>query len=300
MSTIMLAYSGGFRSSVAVHWLAETSGVDVVTVTVDVGQGHDLGELRGRAMSCGAVRAHAIDARDELAREFLLPSLGSGALGNGHYPRIGELVRPMIARKLLEIARIEGARTIAHGALETTIDEVVRALDPTMQVLAPARLWRMDAGQLSDYARARGVAPPQPAELNCSIDQNLWGRMVSWPDGDSQPEEARPMIAAAPTEHAHLDIHFDRGIPVSVNGVSMSPVELVESLALIAGRHGVGRLEAGVGGRRVVYDAPAAVVLHAARAAADERGGVVRIAVRNGQYTVMAPHESDSALVDHA
>jgi len=124
--------------------------------------------------------------------------------------------------------------------------------------------------------------------------------MVSWPDGDPQPAAVRPGVSSTSTEPARLDIHVERGMPVSVNGVPLSPVELVESLALIAGRHGVGRLEAGGGGRRVVYDAPAAVVLQAALAAAGEGGGVVRLSVLNGRCTVLALHDPNPELVNHA
>jgi len=299
MNTIVLGYSGGCASSIAVHWLAETHGANVVTVTVDVGQGRDLGELRGRALARGAVRAHAIDGRDDLAREFLLPSLGSSPRVDGS-PMLDELPRPLIARKLLEIARIEGTRLVAHGSLDTSLDECILEIDPAVTVLAPAREWGMSAAQIADYARARGVPPRDPAEATCRIEQNLWGRMVSWPDGDPQPASVLPGVSSTSTEPARLDIHVERGMPVSVNGVPLSPVELVESLALIAGRHGVGRLEAGGGGRRVVYDAPAAVVLQAALAAAGEGGGVVRLSVLNGRCTVLALHDPNPELVNHA
>ena len=157
MSTIVLAYSGGFASSNAVHWLTEKYGADVVTVTLDVGQGDDLGASRARALSCGAVRAHAIDAREELVREFLLPSLVRGPLSEG--PGIAEFTRPLIARKLLEVARIEGASIVAHASLDESLDAAIRALDPRVEILAPARVWKMDATELSDYARMHGVPP---------------------------------------------------------------------------------------------------------------------------------------------
>ena len=292
MTPIVLAYSGGFNSSIAAYQLAETYATDIVTVTVDVGQGHDLGELRRRATSCGAVRAHAIDARDELAREFLQASLRRDTLGAGGYPRIDELPRPLIARKLIEIAGIEGARSVAHGSFDRALDECIRAIDPAMTVLAPAREWHMGAAELAEYARTRGIAPRNPAEAAYRIDRNLWGRIVSWQDGDKPPDAVRPPDSAWPAEQARLDIRVEQGVPVSINGVPMSPAELVESLALIAGRHGVGRLEAGDRGRRIVCDAPAALVLHTALAAAGERGGVVSLAVRNGRYDVLTSPES--------
>jgi argininosuccinate synthase len=287
MSTIVLAYSGGFSSSVAVAWLAETCRAEVVTVTLDTGQGEDLSALRGRALSYGAVRAHAIDARDELAREYLLPSIQAGPFGPGRYPAIDGLTWPLIAGKLVEVAAIEGARSVAHGSLDPALDDAIRAISPSLDVLAPARQWQMSPGELVEYARAHRVSVPRPADAHCRIEQNLWGRMVSWREGDGSPDAARPRAGAPPSEPAHVEIRFERGLPVSVNAVPMSPVELVEVLAIIAGRHGVGRLEKSGDGRRVVYDAPAAVVLHAAREAAGAPAAVVRLALLNGQYTVL-------------
>jgi len=285
MSTIVLAYSGGFISSNAVHWLTETHAADVVTVTLDVGQGDDLGALRARALSCGATRAHAIDAREELVREFLLPSLARGPLNEG--PSIAEFTRPLIARKLLEVARIEGASVIAHGALDESLDAAIRELDPRITILAPAREWKLDAAQLSAFARLHGVSPRPAFAANCRIDQSLWGRRISFRDLDGRPTEAHLKPLSTMNEPAHINIQFEAGVPVSVNEVPMPPVELVESLALIAGRHGVGRLESTSNGRTVVYDAPAAMVLHAARAALGARTGVVRLSVLNGGCTIV-------------
>ncbi len=237
------------------------------------------------SMSCGAVRAHAIDAREELVREYLLPSLVRGPLSDG--PGIAEFTRPLIARKLLEVARIEGASIVAHASLDESLDAAIRALDPRIEILAPARLWKMDAAQLSEYARMHGV-PPRPAfEPNCRIDQSLWGRMISFRDLDGRPTEAHLKPLATSNEAAHIDLQFEAGVPVSINEVPMPPVELVESLALIAGGHGVGRLESTSNGRTVVYDAPAAMVLHTARAALGERTGMVRLSVLNGGCTVV-------------
>jgi argininosuccinate synthase len=139
MTPIVLAYSGGVSSSIAVRWLADTYQADVVTVSVDVGQGEDLGELRRRALSCGALRAHAVDVRDELARAVFAGPCQHDTLGEGGYPRIDEWPRPLIARALLEIARIEGAHAVAHGSLDHALEEAIAAIDPAMPVLAPAR-----------------------------------------------------------------------------------------------------------------------------------------------------------------
>ena len=295
MNTIVLAYSGRFASSNAVHWLAETCNADVVTVTLDVGQGEDLAALRARALSCGAKRAHAIDARDELVREFLLPSLTRGPLDEG--PLIGEFTRPLIARKLLEVARIEGTSVVAHASTDQLMDAALHVLNPDITVLAPAREWQMDSAQLSAYARERGIPPRAPSDQSCRIEQSLWGRTISFRDVDGRPEESGLKAMVKPTEPAHLDILFEAGVPVSVNAVPMPPVELVESLALIAGRHGVGRLESSRNGRTVVYDAPAAMVLHTARAALRGRTGVVHLTVLNGGCMVL---DSNTEVVNLA
>jgi argininosuccinate synthase len=285
MNTIVLAYSGGFASSNAIHWMAETREAEVVTVTLDVGQGDDLGAIRARALSCGATRAHAIDARDELVREFLLPSLARGPLDEG--PLIGEFTRPLIARKLLEVARIEGASVVAHASRDESIDAALRAIDPRLTILAPAREWQIDGIELDAFARARGISPRRPSDPDCRIEQSLWGRMISFHDVHGRPEGTHREASVKPTGSARLAIRFEGGIPVAINDVPMPPVDLVESVALIAGRYGVGRLESTRNGRTVVYDAPAAMVLHTARAALIERTGVVHLSVLNGGCTVL-------------
>jgi argininosuccinate synthase len=286
MSTIVLAYSGGFNSSTALHWLSETTGADVVTVTLDIGQPEDLAAIRSRASSCGARRAHAIDARDELVREFLLPSLDRGVGEPDAIPLVGELPASLIARKLLEVARIEGASAIAHGARDQSIDAAVHALDPGITMRAPAREWHMDATTLTAFARARGVVPRDASGPDCRIDQNLWGRTITFRDQAERPRMARRATSA---DAAHLEIRFEAGVPVAINDVPMPPVELLESLALIAGRHGVGYSESAGDGCTIVYDAPAAAVLHTARAALDGQTGVVHLAVVDGKCAVVDP-----------
>ncbi|HET9362520.1 MAG TPA: argininosuccinate synthase domain-containing protein [Vicinamibacterales bacterium] len=274
MTPIVLAYSGGVSSSMAVRWLADTYATDIVTVSLDVGQREDLGELRRRALSCGARRAHVVDVRDELARAAFTGPLLRGTLGDGGCPRIDQWPLPLIARALLEIARIEGARSVAHGSSDHALDAAIAAIDPSAAVLAPSR----------------GIAPADRTSVGYRIDENLWGRLVSWPRGDEAPSIVRP-AATTSTEHARLDIGVESGVPVSINGVPMSPAELVESLTLIAGRHGVGRFESSVDGRQVVCDAPAAVVLRTALAAAGE-SGVARLAVLNGTCALAPSHGS--------
>jgi argininosuccinate synthase len=280
MNTIVLAYSGGFASSTAVHWLAETCRADVVTVTLDVGQGDDLAVLRARALACGARRAHAIDARDELVREFLLRR--SDPLAEGEGLPIAELTPPLIARRLVEVASIEGTSIVAHASGDESIDACLRV--SSVQILAPAREWKMDATQLSAYARTRGVPPTYPSDRLCRVDQNIWGRTISFREAEGRPELKS---IEALSESARVDIRFENGDPVAINEVPMAPVELVESLALIAGRHGIGRLEQRRDGYTVVYDAPAAITLDAARTALRGPNGVAQLSLSNGTCTVL-------------
>lgn len=295
---VVLAYDGGLATSVAIPWLAERHRVDVVTVTLDIGQGRDLGELRDRALASGAVRAHAIDARDEFARDVLLPSLfddrATGASA------IATLPRPFIARKLVEVAAIEGAGMVAHGSPDVAFDAAIHALDPSLRVLAPARSWTLDAAALQAYARDHGISVPTLRERTVEIDQHLWGRVLTW-DGDTEP----PRLTRQLTEAALVDIHFEQGVPTAINGVPMAPAELIECLSLIAAQHGIGRVDLATqacgAARRALVDAPAAVVLQAAAAAA---GGPatrdVCLKLDDGRFTVLAPGDRPAALVNYA
>jgi argininosuccinate synthase len=162
MERIVLAYSGGLDTSVAIPWLAETLGAEVVAVTLDVGQGSELNQVRERALAAGAVRAHVLDVCDEFARGFVLPALQAGALYEGQYPLAAALARPLMAQKLVELAAMEGATAIAHGSTgkgngQARLDLAVRALNPSLRILAPARGWGMTRAQEIAYADARGI-----------------------------------------------------------------------------------------------------------------------------------------------
>ena len=278
---ILLAHSGGFDTSVAVAWLAEEYDARVITVTLDLGQGGELDEVRGRALASGAVRAHVLDVREEFARDYILPALQAGATYEGRYPLGTALGHPLIARKLVEIAGIENAGAIAHGCADQGNDQVrlersVRALNPDIRIIAPARLWGMTRPQALEYARARRVPLPVATRSPYAVDANLWGRSIAcgaledpWQEPPQDIYRLTRPPAAAPTAPAYVEIAFDRGVPVAINGVAMGLVELIESLTTIAGGHGVGRIDmvenlvAGIKSREV-YEAPAAVVLHAA------------------------------------
>ena len=295
---VVLAYDGGLAASAAIPWLTETHGFEVVTITLDIGQGRDLGELRARALACGAVRAHALDARDEFARDVLLPSI------YGHHTdsaqlAIAALARPFIAKKLVEVSEIESARSVAHGSADHALDEEIRVLAPSLRLLAPSRLWGLNADGVIAYAKQHRLPVPI-LRGNYRVDQHLWGRVLTW-DGDYEP----PLVTRQLAEAALVDIHFERGVPTAINGVPMAPAELIECLSLIAAQHGIGRISLAerdlADAARTLIDAPAAIVLHAA-ARASGGPGTTDICLRldDGRFTVLAPEDRQAALVNYA
>ncbi len=283
MKRIVLAYSGGLGTSVAIAWLAEKYGAEIVAVTMDLGQGRQLDDVRERALSIGAVRAHVLDLREEFARDYVLPALQAGAIYEGRYPLATALGRPLMARHLVEIARLEGADAIAHGCTVDANDPArtdipVRALDPGLAVIATARVWGPSRAEAIAYARDRGIPVPATASSPYRIDTNLWGRSIECgvlDDPWQEPPEDIFVLTrspdGAPDRPAYVEIDFRQGVPVSINGVTMPLVELIQSLETIAGGHGVGRIDmvenqlVGLKSREV-YEAPAAVALHVAHA----------------------------------
>src|SRR5213592_3896521 len=281
MERIVLAYSGGLDTSVAIPWLKEKYSAEIIAVTMDLGQGSELESIRDRALATGEARAHVLDLREEFARDYILPALKADAIYEDRYPMATALGRPLIAQKLVEIAAIEQATAIAHGSTgkgndQVRLDVTARALDPKIRVIAPARDWGMTRPQEIEYARARGVPVPATLESPYSTDSNLWGRSnecgVLEDPWIEPPEEIYTLTkspADCPDEPAYVEISFERGVPTAINGVAMPLLDLIASLGIIAGAHGVGRIDmvenrlAGVKAREI-YEAPAAVVLHAA------------------------------------
>jgi argininosuccinate synthase len=281
MQRIVLAYSGGLDTSIAIAWLAEKYAAEVIAVTLDIGQGRELSDVRERALAVGAVRAHELDVREEFAREYILPALQAGARYEDRYPLATALGRPLIARKLVDVARMEGTTIVAHGCNGKANDELrlelgVKALDPSMTVLAPARIWGMNRQQELDYARTRRIPIPSTVDSPYTVDTNLWGRSIErgvledpWQES---PEDIYALTRSprdCPDEPAYVEIEFEQGIPVRANGIEMPLIELIESVETIAGAHGVGRIDmvenATSGAKsREIYEAPAAVVLHTA------------------------------------
>jgi argininosuccinate synthase len=281
MDRIVLAYSGGIETSAAIGWLAETYGAEVIAVTLDLGQGRELTDVRERALALGAIRAHVIDAREEFARDFILPTLQAGALYEGRYPLAAALGRPLIARRLVEMARMEGASAIAHGCIGTTNDQVrlelsARLLDPSIRIIAAARAMGMSRAEILEYAGSRRIALPVTPAARYSTDANLWGRSIArgvlddpWVEPPDDIYTLTRSPRECPDEPAYLEVEFEAGVPVRTNGVEMPMVELIESLDTIAGAHGVGRIdmvESSLSAvkSREIYEAPAATVLHTA------------------------------------
>ena len=281
----VLAYSGGLDTSVAVRWLREELDYEVVTLTADLGgEGRDAADVTERALRAGAVAAHVVDARRVFVEHFVFPTLSAGALYEGVYPLATALARPLIAKLLVEVAREEGAVAVAHGCTgkgndQVRFDVATAALAPELEVVAPVRDWDMGRTEEIAYAAAHGIEVPATVESPYSVDANLWGRSVECgplEDPWTEPPEdvfawtANPATCDAAGEE--VTIGFAHGSPVTIDGEALAAEELVLRLNAVAGRNGVGRIDhvenrlVGIKSREV-YEAPAAVVLHAAHAA---------------------------------
>ncbi|EQD46755.1 argininosuccinate synthase, partial [mine drainage metagenome] len=275
---VVLAYSGGLDTSVAIPWLKEKKGLDVVAVTVDVGQPVDLERVRQKALASGAVAAYVADARREFAESFLAPALRANALYEGVYPLSTALARPLIGQHMVAVARQEGATAVAHGCTGKGNDQVrfdlsTTSLAPDLSVIAPAREWGMTREEEIQYAREHGVAVEATRASPYSTDENLWGRSVECglleDPNVEPPEEAYGWTkspAAAPDTPASVSIAFVRGLPVALDGTALPFHEIILRMNRLAGDHGVGRIdhvESRVVGikSREVYECPAAIAL---------------------------------------
>ncbi len=279
---IVLAYSGGLDTSVAVPWLRENYNADVITCTIDLGM-VDLETIRQRAYAVGATEAITVDGRATLVSEFLWPALRAGAIYEGQYPLATALGRPLIARYLAEAARQHGADAVAHGCTGKGNDQVrieigVSALAPGVALIAPIREWGMNREDEVQYARQRNL-PIAPSNSKYSTDENLWGRSAEageledpWVEPPEDAYEWTVSPAAAPDEPAYVELRFEAGIPTAVDGETMSGVDLIAHLNRLAGAHGIGRIDhvenrlVGIKSREV-YESPAAALLHAAHRA---------------------------------
>lgn len=274
---VVLAYSGGLDTSVAIPWLKE-QGWDVIAVCLDVGEGKDLEFVKNKALQVGAMESYMVDAKDEFAEEYALISLQAHTWYEQKYPLVSALSRPLISKKLVEIANQVGADAVAHGCTGKGNDQVrfevsIKALNPDLEVLAPVREWGWSRDEEIEYAMKHEVPIPATLDSPFSIDQNLWGRAneagIMEDPWVSPPEEAYGLTVSvenAPDEAEYVEIEFVAGKPVSLNGKEMKLADLIQELNAVAGAHGVGRIDhvenrlVGIKSREV-YEIPGAKVL---------------------------------------
>ncbi len=275
---VILAYSGGLDTSVAIKWLKEKYNLDVIALTVDVGNESDFSTVRDKALKVGAIEALVKDVKEEFVNDFVFPSLQAGAIYEGQYSLATALSRPLIAKLMVDIALEEGASSVAHGCTGKGNDQVrlevgVAALAPELKIIAPAREWGMTREETISYAQRYDIPVPVTTSSPYSIDENLWGRSIEcgiledpWLE---PPEDAfcwTKSASDAPDEASYVEIGFERGIPVTIDGQKMDGISLIQRLNELAGSHGVGRIDmvenrlVGIKSREI-YEAPAAVVL---------------------------------------
>jgi len=277
---VVLAYSGGLDTSVAVKWMGEELGVEVVAVACDVGQGGTDADgywdtIRQRALGAGAVEAEVVDCREEYASDFCMPALKANALYEGRYPLVSSLSRPVIVKKLVDAARRHGAGAVAHGCTGKGNDQVrfevsTRALAPDLEVVAPVRMWGLTREQAIRYAARFDIPITQSKEKLYSIDDNLWGRAIEC--GEMEDPWAEPpdgvweMTRGGAEETREVTVEFVAGTPIAVDGSEMSPAGVIERLNAVVGSYGWGRIDM-VENRRVgiksreTYEAPGALAL---------------------------------------
>jgi len=278
---VVLAYSGGLDTSVGIGWLKEATGKEVVALAIDVGQGgEDMDVIRQRALDCGAVEAIVIDAKAEFADDYLMPALKANALYQKRYPLVSALSRPLIGKHLASVARKLGADSVAHGCTGKGNDQVrfeaaVAAIAPELKSIAPIRDLALTRDKAIEFAEKNNLPIAQSKKSPYSVDQNVWGRAVEtgfledpWnaPIEDLYSYTQDPDVLREATE---VTIKFEAGIPVAIDGVSYTAIELIQKMNDLAGAHGVGRIDivedrlVGIKSREV-YESPAGIALIAA------------------------------------
>ena len=278
MQKVVLAYSGGLDTSVAIKWLQEKYGLGVITLTLELGGEKDPSAAQKKALSLGAVKAVVVDAQDLFVKHFVFPALQADAIYEGQYNLATALSRPLIAKLLADTAGEEGAKYVAHGCTGKGNDQVrievsLAALAPELQVIAPAREWGMGREETIRYAQEHGIPIPVTARSPYSIDANLWGRSIEcgvledpWAEPPEEVFAWTRSPSKAPPHPQYVEITFEQGLPTSLDGKEMDGVALIQHLNEVAGLYGVGRVDhienrlVGIKSREI-YEAPAGTVL---------------------------------------
>jgi len=274
---VILAYSGGLDTSVSIKWLTD-QGYDVVACCLDIGEGRDTQSIKDKALAVGAIESYAIDAREEFAQDFALIALQGNTFYETSYPLVSALSRPLIAKKLVELALATGATTVAHGCTGKGNDQVrfevaIAALAPHLKVIAPVREWKWSREEEIAYAAEKGVPIPADLDNPYSIDQNLWGRACEcgvledpWATPPKGAYAITQELEDTPDVPTIVEITFDQGVPTAIDGETMNLAELIMKLNRVAGEHGVGRIDhienrlVGIKSREV-YECPGAIAL---------------------------------------
>src|SRR5256885_34696 len=317
MDKVVLAYSGGLDTSVAIRWINEKYDLDAIAGTVDVGNEKDFEIVRQKALRTGAIQAFIADAKEQFVREFVFPSLQAGTLYQNVYPLATALARPLIAKLLVDYARQEGAGYVAHGCTGKGNDQVrfdvsIQALAPDLKIIAPVREWRMTRDDEIRYAQEHSIPVPVTAASPYSVDANLWGRSIEagvledpWnePPEDVYAWTIKPRFA--PEEPTYLTIEFERGVPVALGDERGERIERLDGVTLItrlnelAGSHGIGRIDhvedrlVGIKSREI-YEAPAAIVLHAAHSALE----TLTLSREQLRFKQIVAHEMSQLIYD--
>jgi len=280
---VVLAYSGGLDTSIIIPWLIENYDYEVIAVAADVGQGDELNPLKEKAIKTGASKIYIEDLKEEFVTDFIYPTLKAGAIYEGKYLLGTSFARPIIAKRLVEIAEKEGAVAIAHGATGKGNDQVrfeltIKALAPHLKIIAPWRIWDIKSREDAiDYAQQRNIPIPVTKKDNYSMDRNLWhlsheGSDLEDPWNEPKYDNLLKLMVPpekAPDKPTYVEIYFEKGIPKKVNGVEYSPVQLIEVLNKLGGENGIGiadMVENRLVGMksRGVYETPGGTILYAA------------------------------------
>jgi len=275
---VVLAYSGGLDTSMMLKWIQEEYDSDVISVTLDVGQGKDFEAIEEKAWNLGVLNHYTFESKDEFIRDYIYPAIKANAKYMDTYPVSSSLSRPLIAKKLVKVAEIEGADAVAHGCTgkgndQVRFDVTIKALNPEIDIIAPVREWGFDRHGQIEWAKEHGIPVPVTADSPYSIDQNLWGRSI---EGGvlEHPEKSVPddiwdwttPVEDSPDEPDYMTIGFSEGVPVSIDGEEIDPVDLISKVHDIGCKHGIGRIEhmedriVGLKSRET-YEIPAAEII---------------------------------------